>query len=661
MNIKFYKIIIIVIILVFTYFFGFTIIKSDTASALSYSGEDLARAILANQSTLVSSSYTDTDTIGNRQAVVLSSFGGFTPTNGNTFALFSTGIAGTSIITTDAQNPGDERGTWFKNKNSHPRDSATLTMVLKVPLYMHYLYYDVQFFSAEYPEYIGLQYDDQLTISVYSPSKGNSQFILDVNSGYFVLDSNDITGTGFDIFAQSGIPADIDIVDKTPRLPGADAGASDVIPIGGVTHPISPNEQITVTIKIEDVGDNQIDSAALIDNLMFTGYARTNIIARKTYEDVNGGYLESGDTIKYTVTISNSGNANQNNNPGNEFEDIIPDNTTYVPGSMTATSGTINYSADTNKITWDGNIPAESAVSLTFKVIISEGLTNGHIISNQGTAHWDSNEDGTNDANELTDDPHIDDGIDQDGDGSTDDDDPTNTVVLAFEPPSQVTEDFSDEPAGASAIQSYMGKTWFKTNADTLGNNFEVASAYHYSTPNSFKTQIRANGGKQYWNYTLSELQRNLEWWEIWFTCGNNSEESDLYLDFKDNNGSYVARLKFEYVHNGYQLPTDWVVAMYYWNPDISGWSRLNSDFTDGIIYDGYLYGSWYKLRIEKPKLSNTITYTLSRMCKGVVDSKTGGELSASFSNLASIEWSSTKNPAVCPMFFWDEHKIGLT
>ena len=149
MNIKFYKSIIIVLLLVFTYFFGFITIKSDIASALSYNGEDLARAILANQSTLVSSSYTDTDTISNRQAVVLSSFGGFTPTNGNTFALFSTGIAGANIVTTDAQNPGDERGTWFKNKNSYPRDSATLTMVLKVPLYMHYLYYDVQFFSAE--------------------------------------------------------------------------------------------------------------------------------------------------------------------------------------------------------------------------------------------------------------------------------------------------------------------------------------------------------------------------------------------------------------------------------------------------------------------------------------------------------------------------------
>jgi len=661
MNSKSFKSIIIVISLVLISFFSFIVIKSETASAASYNGEDLAQAILADESTLVSCSYTDTDPIGNRQAAVLTSFGGFTPTNGNTFALFSTGIAGANIVTTNAQNPGDERGTWFKNKYGYPRDSVTLTMVLQVPLYMHYLYYDVQFFSAEYPEYVGSQYNDKLTVKVYSPSKGTSQFKFDVNSGYFVLNSNHITGTGFDIFARSGNPGDVDFVDTTPRTPGADAGASDIIPIGGVTHPISPNEQITVTIKIEDVGDNQFDSAALIDNLMFTGYARTNIIARKTYEDLNGGDIECGDTIKYTVTISNTGKANQNNNPGNEFEDFIPDNTTYVAGSLTKTSGTINYEAGSNKITWNGNIPAESAVSLTFKVTINQGLTNGHIISNQGTVYWDSNEDRTNNAIELTDDPHIDDGIDQDGDGSTDDDDPTNIVVFAFQPPSEVTEDFSDDSSGAKAIQSYMGKTWFETNNGKISNNFEVASAYHYSTSNSFKTQIRATGGTQYWNYTLSELQSNLEWWEIWFTCGNASEESDLYLDFKDNNGINAARIKFEYIHEGYQLPTDWVVALYYWNPDISGWSRLNSDFTDGGLNDGYLYGSWYKLRIEKPELSNTISYTLSRTGKGVVDSKTGGQLAASFSNLARIEWTSTKNPVVCPMFFWDEHSLGLT
>jgi len=653
---KYCKNLLIILGVVMLSLFVFMIFEIEPASAGSYDGADLAYAILANDSTLVSSSYEDKDRDGTRQAIVLTSFGNIIPTEGDSFALFSTGIAGADIVTADAENPGDERGTWFKNKYGHPRDRATLTMVVKVPLYMHYLYYDVQFFSTEYPEYVGTQYNDELTITVNSPSKGVSTFNFDVNNGYFVLDSYDIPGTGFDIFAQSGDPDDVDLVDTTPRSPGVDAGASDVIPIGGMTHPISPNEEIIVTIDIKDVGDSQFDSAALIDNLMFTGYAKTDIIARKNYEDLNEGEIECGDIIKYTITISNTGEADQSNNPGDEFDDFIPDNITYVDGSATATSGTIEYDSILNKIKWNGGIPSESAVSLSFKVDVNEGLENGTIISNQGTVYWDSNEDGTNDANELTDNPYIDDGIDQDGDSSTDDDDPTDIVVFAFEPPSQVTEGFTDDVSGGIATQSYLGQTWFETNIESFGNNFEVVSGYHYSTSNSFKTQLRASGGTQYWNYMLlSELQSNLEWWEIWFACGNASEESDLFLDFKDENEVNVARIKFEYIHDGSDLPTDWTLELSYWDSDVSNWVKLYSD-----LYEGYLYNNWYKLKIEKQEIGNKISYSLDRSGVGNVNYQLGGGLSAPLSDLDNIEFYSTKNPVACPMFFWDEHNLGL-
>ena len=79
---------------------------------------------------------------------------------------------------------------------------------------------------------------------------------------------------------------------------------------------------------------------------------------------------------------------------------------------------------------------------------INSSLANGAEISNQGTVYWDTNENGTNDATELTDDPVVDDGVDLDGDGETDDDDPTNIVVFAYEPPSMLTEDFSDDTPG---------------------------------------------------------------------------------------------------------------------------------------------------------------------------------------------------------------------
>ena len=610
-------------------------------------------AILANQSTYISSSYWDRDRYGCRQAAVLSSKGTMNPTNGSTFILLSTGIAGTDIVTTGGTNPGSERGTWFKNRYGHPRDKAKLTLVLRVPQHMHYLYYDFQFFSAEYPEYVGSKYNDKFEVTVNSPSKGVSTYVCDVNSGNFVLDSNYIPGTGFDIFAQSGNPNNVDYVDTTPRSPGADAGATALITRGGESHPVSPLEEITVTFSIRDVGDNQFDSAVFIDNLVFSGYARTDIVARKDVEDLNGEPYEPGDIVKYTITISNIGNLNQADNPGNEFEDLIPENTTYVQGSATATSGSIGFDDVENKITWNGEIPSESSVVLTYEVMVNETLHNGTIISNQGSVYWDSDEDHINDAVELTDDISVDDGIDLDGDGETDDDDPTEFSIVSFEPPSMVTEDFSDDEPGGIATQSYFTRTWFETESEKRGNSFEVVPDYHYSTSKAFKTQIRASSSPQYWNYTFSELESDISWWEIMFACGNTSEDADLYLNFKDEDNHDVARLKFEYTHAGTMLPTDWVLKLYYWSSTF-GWERLHTNYTGW-----YLYNGWYKIRIEKN--GDNLNYSLYKGTDDLMDFKIDSQLSYSFSNLEKIEWCSTKNPVHCPVFFWDEHRIGLT
>jgi len=260
----------------------FLIISTHSVQAGSHNGEELAFAILANESWLIDSSYTDTDEYGTRQATVLSSLGTMSPTNGGTFLLISTGIAGSNPATTNEWNPGDERGSWFEGgKNGYPRDEATLTMTIQVPEFMHYLYYDVQFFSSEYPEWVGSLYNDKLTITVNSPSFGQTSYVFDVNSGYFVLESDGLPGTGFDLYATSGYPGGVDWVGTSFSAGAADAGASDLIPIGGSTHPVSPLEIITVTINIKDTGDNILDSAAFIDNLMFTGYAKTDIVARK--------------------------------------------------------------------------------------------------------------------------------------------------------------------------------------------------------------------------------------------------------------------------------------------------------------------------------------------------------------------------------------------
>ena len=120
-------------------------IKNGNAGG--YDGEDLALAILTDPSYLIDCSYDNTDK-ENRQGIVLSSLGSLSPTHGSTFAMLSTGIAGCQIATTGGENPGDERGTWFKGEYGLPRDEVTLSMDLQVPNFYHYIFYDIQFFLA---------------------------------------------------------------------------------------------------------------------------------------------------------------------------------------------------------------------------------------------------------------------------------------------------------------------------------------------------------------------------------------------------------------------------------------------------------------------------------------------------------------------------------
>ncbi|UCB59308.1 MAG: choice-of-anchor L domain-containing protein [Thermoplasmatales archaeon] len=654
------------VILIISLFFSlsFIILPSENVKALDKKAEDLIEAILINQSTYITNSgvYDDLDNPQHRQAIVCTSpMGLLEPTHNSSFILLSTGIAGSVPVTTDSDedgypdNPGDERGAWFKSLYGYPRDFAELEFQLQVPANMYCVQYYIRFLSAEFPEYVNTKYNDKVTITVVSPSQGTHERIISVNNASVQVWSSDMQGTGFDIFSIEANPDKVDIVNLTPILGGDDAGAT---PLQLFEHPVSPGEIVTITFRIEDVGDNLFDSTVFIDSLGFSEEMQRDIIARKSAYDENGdlveGSLECGTVIKYIIKLNNIGQANQYDNPGDEFVDFIPDNTTYVSGSAIASSGSISFNPAGNNITWNGMIPSLSTVTLEFQVIINAGVANDTIISNQGTVFWDSNGYGVNDETELTDDPNSADGIDQDEDGETNDDDPTNITVIAYDYPSVVTEDFTDDTSGESAIESYLGRRWFETsNCYTMGNIFEVSSNYYYSTLKSFGMKIRSTGSPQYWNYSLLELEGDIVWWESWFTCGNWSEKSDLNLTFMNSNGQIISKLHFEYFQNGDDYLTDWVIKLYCYDT-LTGWHRLYSDYPGG-----YLFNDWYKIRIEK-NTTSTIDYKLYNSQGTLVYLKTKGLSGATFSDLKTIEFTSTKNPIVCPLFFWDEHSIGL-
>ncbi len=169
------------------------------------------------------------------------------------------------------------------------------------------------------------------------------------------------------------------------------AGGQTISNQGSIAFDADANGTNESTALTDDPG-----TAAKDDPTSFTVAGAASVSATKT---VNGSPIE-GNTLTYTVVLTNNGTVAQADNPGNEFTDVLPSGLTLV--SASATSGTAVAAGNT--VTWNGSIAAGGSVTITIRATVNPG-TAGTTISNQGTVSYDSNNDGTNDATAVTDNP----------------------------------------------------------------------------------------------------------------------------------------------------------------------------------------------------------------------------------------------------------------
>jgi uncharacterized repeat protein (TIGR01451 family) len=116
---------------------------------------------------------------------------------------------------------------------------------------------------------------------------------------------------------------------------------------------------------------------------------------------VAGGSLVPGGNVTYEVVLTNGLGHTLDDNPGDEFTDVLPPQLQLV--SASATSGTAVATSATNTVTWNGSLPSGGSVTITIDAAILPDAT-GTVV-NQGTAHVDLDDDGTNETNVPTDDP----------------------------------------------------------------------------------------------------------------------------------------------------------------------------------------------------------------------------------------------------------------
>jgi len=160
----------------------------------------------------------------------------------------------------------------------------------------------------------------------------------------------------------------------SPLATGTLSNTAVVVPPGPVVDPSPGNNAATDSDTLAPVG--------------------ANVTGSKT---VSGDFTQGG-TIIYTIVLTNTGGV-QGDNPGHELLDVLPGEVTLV--SATATSGTAVATLGTNTVAWDGSIPAGDGVTITITATINAAA--GALVSSQAVFSWDSDGNGTNDANSVTD------------------------------------------------------------------------------------------------------------------------------------------------------------------------------------------------------------------------------------------------------------------
>lgn len=128
----------------------------------------------------------------------------------------------------------------------------------------------------------------------------------------------------------------------------------------------------------------------------------------KTVSDLNGGDVQPGDVLEYTIGVSNSGNDGATQLV---LTDPIPANTTYVPNSLVIASGAnagnktdatgddqANFATGPNRTvfrlgtgagaTAGGTLAPNQSTSVRFRVTVNADVADGTVINNQGSVDY---------------------------------------------------------------------------------------------------------------------------------------------------------------------------------------------------------------------------------------------------------------------------------
>ncbi len=148
------------------------------------------------------------------------------------------------------------------------------------------------------------------------------------------------------------------------------------------------------------------------------------LTATHTVADNDGGLLLPGDTLDYSITITNQ------LNDFAQDDNALPELVIPLPANTSVLSLPAGLTQNGSQLEWNGSLAASASVTIDYQLTaLNDPAVCQPIYSSQAVLQMDPNDDGLNTILELSDDPGVDDGVDQDVDSGTADDDPTNMTL----------------------------------------------------------------------------------------------------------------------------------------------------------------------------------------------------------------------------------------
>ena len=176
------------------------------------------------------------------------SAGLFFPSDGGSSALLTTGDVANAGPPNESESSGVENGTSERGVN----DPTTLRVDVDVPAGRNCLSFDVAFYSEEFKEYIGSEYNDAFVAE------------LDRNDWSYEADGDTLTAPGNFAFDTNGRQLTVNTVLVSSEETGLEYDGSTVLLKARAQ--VQPGRH-SIYFTIYDAGDHVFDSAAFLDNL----------------------------------------------------------------------------------------------------------------------------------------------------------------------------------------------------------------------------------------------------------------------------------------------------------------------------------------------------------------------------------------------------------